>query len=391
MKITDVKSTYISSPLPEEFHPAWAPEATYTHIPISVVEIFTDEGIVGIGACKVPGTEEGGKIHQDPTNLGVAYTVEKMIKPYFIGRDPFKVEELARFIRTASSFGFRAWFVEMALWDIIGKASNQPIYRLLGACRNKIKAYASTGQVKSPEQRLEDIQKFYEEGWRAVKLRFHSTNPYDDLKTVEMVRKVLGDKIDIMVDANQASIMSSPSPGPIWDYKIAFTIAKELERFDVKWLEEPLPQYNYKELSRLTANTLIDIAGGEDNQGVHEFNDLITNRCYNIIQPDCTVSEGLFQLRKIAAIAEANYIKVIPHTWSNGLGLVGNLHLAASIPNCPYFEYPYDPPAFTFEAYNWILQDPVRIDKDGYIVVPEKPGLGVELNQDIMKRYGRKL
>ena len=391
MKITDVKSTYISSPLPEEFHPAWAPGAIETQIPISVVEIFTNEGIVGIGACETHGTGEGTKIHQDPTNFSVAYTVDKMIKPYFIGQDPFKVEELARFIRAASSFGSRVWFVEMALWDIIGKASNQPIYRLLGASHDKIKAYASTGEVKSPEQRVEDIQKFYEEGWRAVKLRFHSISPYDDLKTVKMIREALGDKIEIMVDANQADPMCSPSAGPVWDYKIAFTIAKELEQFDVRWLEEPLHGYNYKELSQLTAHTLIDIAGGENKQGIHEFRDLIINRCYNTIQPDCTLSEGLFQIRKIAAIAEAHYIKVIPHTWSNGLGLVGNLHLAASIPNCSYFEYPYDPPAFTFGAFNWILQDPVGIDKDGYIVVPDKPGLGVELNQDVMKRYGSRL
>ena len=120
----------------------------------------------------------------------------------------------------------------------------------------------------------------------------------------------------------------------------------------------------------------IKIAGGEDNHGLHEFKLLIDRRCYDILQPDALLSEGIFQLRKVAALAEAAYLEFVPHTWGNGIGLLANLHLAAAMPNCPFLEFPHDPPSgFTLASRDQMLRQPLTIDAEGAVRVPDRAGI----------------
>jgi len=372
MKMTDLTLEVAEFPFPEDFHPAWAPGGAEKGVRATILKILTDEGITGIAGA---------------TAFGSELPTFKALRPYLIGKDPFAVEQHIQTLRNVRTHGGLPWAVEIALWDIIGKASNLPIYKLWGGYRDRIKAYASTGELRPPERRIEDVYRYYEEGFRAVKLRVHYLEMKEDIQIVAAVREALGDKMEIMVDANQAGVLASPGYNPVWSYSRAVTTARELEKLNVSWLEEPLNRHDFKGLARLTKEVDLPIAGGEVNVGIRELKLLLDLDCYDILQPDATLSEGLFQLRMLAGVAHVDGKRFIPHTWGNGLGLVANLHLAASVPNCSHLEYPYDPPSFTKEAYFGMLQNPLEIDREGYVQVPQGPGLGVELDEDAIARH----
>jgi L-alanine-DL-glutamate epimerase-like enolase superfamily enzyme len=336
--------------------------------------VHTDEGISGIGA----GPEVG--------MLGI-HTFADLVAPYILGKDPFMVEQISPYLRNAVRDGSYPWAFEMALWDIIGKASQQPVYRLWGGFQQRISAYASLAEVPSREEQVERIHQLRSVGMKAFKLRLRRPNIKDDIALVEHVRSVFADQIDLMVDANQANVMPSPNPIGAWTYNEALTVARAMQELDVLWLEEPLPRYNYQQLAQLADAVDIPIAGGELNIGLHEYKTLIDMNCYDIIQADASFSEGIFQLRKVAALAEMSFKKFIPHTWSNGIGLAANLQLAASLPNCPWFEFPVDPPGWTIEARDFMLKKPFQVDEDGSISLTELPGLGLELDELAIQKY----
>lgn len=374
MKINQIECSLLEYPLPAPLRPSWAPGRVFTTTNCTLLRVHTDEGISGIGA----GPEVG--------MLGI-HTFADLVAPYILGKDPFMVEQISPYLRNAVRDGSYPWAFEMALWDIIGKASQQPVYRLWGGFQQRIPAYASLAEVPSREEQVERIHQLRSVGMKAFKLRLRRPNIKDDIALVEHVRSVFADQIDLMVDANQANVMPSPNPIGAWTYNEALTVARAMQELDVLWLEEPLPRYNYQQLAQLADTVDIPIAGGELNIGLHEYKTLIDMNCYDIIQADASFSEGIFQLRKVAALAEMSFKKFIPHTWSNGIGLAANLQLAASLPNCPWFEFPVDPPGWTIEARDFMLKKPFQVDEDGSISLTELPGLGLELDELAIQKY----
>jgi L-alanine-DL-glutamate epimerase-like enolase superfamily enzyme len=375
MKITDLRVALVFVPFPGPVYPAWRAGGSQEGTLATVLEIDTDAGITGLGTAFVHGRRE------------MIETVEHMVKPYLVGRDPFAVERHIHLLRTAQLFGAKPWLVEIALWDIIGKAAGLPLYRLWGGFQDRVKAYASTAEVRPPARRADDIRRYRDEGFRAVKLRLHHDDPRDDLRVVEACLRAANGEMQIMTDANQGTILPYHTTGPRWSYETARWMARELGQMGVVWLEEPLPRFDFDNIARLSAEVDIPIAGGEANAGLHEFKWLIERRCYDILQPDATLSEGIFQLRKVAGMAEAFGLQFVPHTWADGVGMAANLQLAASVPNCGWLEFPHDPPNFTTEAFQALLVEPLRVDPDGCVRVPEGPGLGVELNRDVLNRF----
>jgi D-galactarolactone cycloisomerase len=376
MKIIQIECALIEYPLPAPLRPAWAPGRVFTSTGCTLLRVHTDEGITGIGA----GPDVG--------MLGI-HTFSDLLAPYILGKDPFRVEQISPYLRVASRDGSYPWAFEMALWDIIGQAAGQPVYRLWGAFQERLPVYASLAEVPSPQEQVERLHLLREQGYRAFKMRLRRPTIREDIQLVEYVRREFGDEIDLMVDANQAHVMPSPNPIGAWSYEDALAIARAMQTFNVLWVEEPLPRYNLQQLARLTAAVDIPIAGGELNIGLHEYKTLVDMNCYDIIQADAAFSEGIFQLRKVAALAEMSYKKFIPHTWSNGIGLGANLHLAASLPNCPWFEFPVDPPAWTVESRDFMLAEPFHIDPDGSISVSNRPGLGMQLDEDAIAKFSK--
>ncbi len=367
MNITGIEIRVLEYPLERPFVSTWQPMPTVHHR-VHLAFIHTDEGITGVGS--------GG--------VAARWDVARL---FLLGQDPFAIEQHVQNMRSFAFFIGRPWPLEVALWDIIGKATGQPIYKLLGGGQQRLKAYASTGELRSPEQRVEDALRLRDEGFRALKLRFHRPNPRDDLRVLEAVRKAVGDSMDIMVDANYGWVIAPDRAPQRWDLRTAISMARAMEELGVYWLEEPLYCYDYDGLAELRRQVNLRIAGGELNQGFHEFKIFLEKDCFDVYQPDVTFAGGFFQCRQIAAMAQAHGKMVSPHTWTNGIGLAANLHFAASLGHCPYLEFPYDPPNWTPEARDFMLAEPFRIDDEGYVKVPEAPGLGIELDEEKLKRY----
>lgn len=368
MKITKVAAEFLDVPLGGEFRPTWNPGVVQTSIYTTLVRVTTDEGMVGIGAGPCSGP-------------AAARLLESQAQPLLEGLDPFRIEELARRMRPVVNEYAWPWCIEMAVWDLLGKATGQPVAKLLGGYTDTLPAYASLGEYRPTAARIDDIHRLQDEGFRAVKLRFRADAIRDDLALVAALREEFGPTLTLMVDANQGHVMPGSARTRIWDLKLALYVADALAELDVAWLEEPLPRRQYRELAELTRLARLPIAGGELNLRLDEFTILIDRRCYDLIQADAAFSEGMWGCRKIAAMAEAYGLPFMPHTWSNGIGLLANFQLAASLPNCPYLEVPYDPPAFTHAGRDRLLRHPLTVDQDGFAHLPERPGLGIELDE----------
>ena len=332
------------------------------------LEVHTDQGLVGIG----PALDE---------------SLLRTVNEQLAGKDPFDVE--AHAARLDYFGGRRARggtsSVDIALWDLIGKASGQPLYRLWGGGKEKVVAYASAIRLSSPGRAASLAVQLLEEGWKAIKLRLHHETFEEDVLTAEAVRAAVGDRMAIMADPNQAQSPSSWQPGVRWDLPRAVTTARELERLGVRWLEEPLPRYAFDELRALSAAVDIPIAGGEGNSGLHEFGWMMERDVYDIYQPDCRVSGGITELRAIAALARAFGKRVVPHHGGGSLGTIAHLHLVASWPHAPYVELLHEPPVGSYRHRLAIFRDPPTLDADGHLPVPQGPGLGVEIDPDLIE------
>jgi D-galactarolactone cycloisomerase len=372
--VTRVSSRVVELPLPADFHPAWGRGQVQRSFFITVVEVETAGGVTGVTAAEA--------------GLEAAVAIDRFVAPHLIGQDAAAPERFISVLRDAEILGSPVYCIEIALWDIVGKLAGMPVYKLWGAATDRVPAYCATGEVRDPAARVEDCRRILEDGFRAVKLRFHSDDPRDDLRVVEAVRADLGDRLAILVDANQAGVLPGVGGHRQWSLRTAIDVALELERLRVTWLEEPLSRHDYAGLRTLREHVAtLQIAGGENNHGLPEFALLIGQGCYDVLQPDAVLSEGVYQLRKIAALAEASGLSVAPHTWTHGIGLLANLHLVASISNTSWFEFPHEPPGWPAAAFSQMLLDRPWIDAGGCLAVPDRPGFGFELDQDLIERH----
>jgi L-alanine-DL-glutamate epimerase-like enolase superfamily enzyme len=192
--------------------------------------------------------------------------------------------------------------------------------------------------------------------------------------------------MEIMVDANQAQSSGNWQPGILWDFRRALETAKELDRLGCYWLEEPLPRYAFSDLAKINQAVAMPIAGGENNPGFHEFVQMVKDNVYDLLQPESMVMEGITALRKVGVLAEAFGKKIAPHHGGRSLGTIAHLHLIASWPHAPYLELLHDPPVGLYQHGFSILQNPPTVDAQGFMAVPQGPGLGVEINPDLIDR-----
>jgi L-alanine-DL-glutamate epimerase-like enolase superfamily enzyme len=309
------------------------------------------------------------------------------VKTQLVGKDPFETEDhhaRLRYYAPGSPYRGSA-SVDIALWDLIGKACGQPLYRLWGGSKEKVPAYASFIRLSTTEERARLAGELAAEGWQAVKLRLHHADLREDIRTVEAVRKVVGDRIEIMADANQAQSSGNWQPGVLWDFRRAVETARELQRLKCFCLEEPLPRYAFDQLAELNRLVELPLAGGENNRGLHEFRWICERGIYDILQPESLVTEGVTGLRKVAVLAESYGKTIMPHHGGGDLGTVAHLHLVASWTQAPYLELLHDPPVGDYRHRLAILREPPVVDKAGFVHLPQGPGLGVEINPDLIQ------
>jgi D-galactarolactone cycloisomerase len=354
--------------------PKKIPQDTRDYI---VTQIHTDQGLVGT-------TMDGD--YQLPS--GIARQVQERAAAYFLGKDPFDIEvHNAAFFQTVK-LPVRTFYLEVALWDIIGKALGQPLYRLWGAHSTKVKPYAATVHFdRSPEQRAEDALKFYELGFRAIKLRLHSDKVEDDIRMPRAVIEAVRGKMDVMVDANQAHKRAGDPP-PVWDVDRALRTARELEDLGLYWLEEPLNRHDYDGLARVRGSLKrMHLAGGEGNVGLADFATMLSKRAFSYLQPDPMIGGPVSVIRKIAAMAEGFGVLFGPHHGKSGVGMLANLHMQCAAPNSGYLEYMYDPGFWNPEGFQAGFEAQYPIDKEGFIHAPTAPGLGAPWDRKWFRKY----
>ncbi len=361
MKITGIEISHHRLPLDPAFRPSWDFRPR-THFDATIVRVNTDAGLTGIGSGD---TMTGFEGHES----------------LFVGQDPMRLERHNRILSNIQFHYGRAWPLDIALWDLAGKITGQPVWKLLGGRSPSVAAYASSATLREPEAMADVAERMLARGFRGMKVRFHRGDWREDIRSLEAVRKRVGGRLELMVDCNQGWRMSFDDETP-WTLKDALTVARELERLGVYWMEEPLFRGDRKGMAQLRGMVGIRIAGGEMTRELYEFRDLIEDRALDVLQPDAALVGGITGLRRIAAQAEEAGLTFTPHTWTNGIGVIANLHLTAGVSDAPFIEFPFDPPEWSLERRDFMLAAPLDIDPEGLLRLPEVPGLGMELDEE---------
>jgi L-alanine-DL-glutamate epimerase-like enolase superfamily enzyme len=366
VKITAIEARVYRYPLEPPFRAAWDPVPRAVQ-DATVVMVHTDEGITGVAS--------GGDGLPD----------RELLERLLAGVDAFRTEAVREICETVDLHGGRPWAVEVAVWDAVGQALEIPLWRLLGGRSERLLAYASTGELLEPAERVERCLRLREGGVRALKLRFHRPDWRDDVAVVAAVREAVGGDVELMVDANQGWRMPGDRAAR-WDVATAAQCARELEALSVYWLEEPLRTDDIEGYRALRALTGLRLAAGELVRSAAEARDLVAAGV-DVVQADVLFVGGIGGCRRIAALADLHGRAWSPHTWSNGLGLVANLHAALAFSPAPYVEVPLDPPAWSAERRDWLLPAAVEIAPDGTVAPPDGTGLGVELDLESLERW----
>jgi D-galactarolactone cycloisomerase len=377
-KISRIELFHVAIPLAAPFYPSWIPGLPQTENRFDLIKITTEDGITGYSA--------GPAMYHERRGLG------DLIGPYLIGEDATDIALIQQRLREISYLGWRQYWIEPAFWDILGKSKNKPVYELLGGEAGRINLYASTGELKTPNEIINDAEAHYEAGFRTIKIRVHDMAETDDINRLTTIAKAIGGKMKIGVDANQGWRVTIIGDAPLWDLPRAKRFADVCADHNIAWLEEPLPMDDYESLANLRSYSQVPIAGGElHSSGQVEFDTMLGKGCYDIYQPDAIFTGGIFQTFEIAKKCREKGVSYTPHTWTNGIGFAVNLQLmaASGFSSTMELEYPISPPGWTVESRDAILETPFTHD-NGTMQLSTLPGLGFKINRKILKKYGKR-
>ncbi|MBK8027178.1 MAG: mandelate racemase/muconate lactonizing enzyme family protein [Chloroflexi bacterium] len=377
MKITDVQACVIGEQVPHSGGSVW-----------TFVRIYTDEGIVGTGECNSGGPGASGFA----TKAAIMAMRERII-----GEDPFNVNLIYEKLRRGGRYGgstnapiiFALTGIDNALYDICGKALGVPVYKLLGGkFRDRIRLYADchAGEEESVQAYAEKAIERVEQGFSAVKFDVDSTgvgklDPYNwtvgakemtyIIGLIEGLREAIGFEIDLAIDCHGQ-----------FDLPSAITLAKAVEPLRLMWLEEPVPAENVAALAQVKASSSTVICSGENQYTRFEFMELFNAKAVDVIMPDLAKAGGIAEGKRIADLADAHYIPIAPHNVSTPHGMMASAHVMASVPNFLVLELH----ALEIPWWSDLCDGDKPFFQDGFMTVSERPGIGVELNDDVARR-----
>lgn len=361
MKITEVRTYSPVYPVKDPFSNAMR---TTRERAFGLVEITTDSGLTGWGE-------------------GATVPARRALDAQVMGRNPFDYELIWEGLHKAGIDTAAISAVDIALWDIMGKALEQPVYQLLGgAFRTRVQAYA-TGLFRreraDPTAALVDEARGYvDEGFKAMKMKV-GFGPDYDIKNVAAVRRAIGDEILFAVDANCG-----------YDRGSAIAVGQEIAKQNLLWFEEPIAADDVEGYIEIRRALNMRISGAEQLRGRWAFRRMIQERALDIIQPDVCVCGGFTEFRKISAMASANHVRVIPHMFGTAIRLAATLHLSAALPDSPRAHVPF-PALLEYDMSENALRtelarEPIR-HKAGIVEVPQAPGLGIEIDREVLQKY----
>jgi L-alanine-DL-glutamate epimerase-like enolase superfamily enzyme len=361
VKITTIRTQRLRLPLDPPFFAAWDPTPRRA-FEATIVRVETDAGLVGTGS-------------------GDTMAGFEQFEHLFLGQDPRAIARHVRTLETISFHAGRYWPLEAALWDLLGRTLDQPAAMLLGGAADRLPAYASWGELRAPEQRAEDAQALLRQGFRAVKVRIARDRIDEGVAVVAAVRAAVGDRLDIMVDLNQWWRMPGDIERGLGPVDARRTIER-LREHGVLWVEEPLDGDDRPGMRSLRDSSGVRIGGGEMARTFEDLRVALEDDALDVYQPDVVLALGMSSARTFAELALRRNRWFTPHTWTNGIGLLANLHVCAGVGGGPYIEFPHDPPGWTPERRDFMLAEPVTIDAQGMLHVPDAPGLGMELDEE---------
>ncbi len=362
MKITNVETYLIDVPLQQRT--ITDSQSNVDSVEFVQIRIDTDDGFSGWGF----------NWNYTKGTRAVKVIIDDTYAPFLPGNDPLLHKQILQELYYKNHFIGRVGItrvalcaVNMALWDIRLKSVGLPLWKYLGPCRNRVKAYNTDGGWLSwsTDELINDMKAIIDRGFDAVKMKIGRPDPREDIKRVKAVRNALGTYVDIMVDANT-----------VWDLKTATKWGRQLEEYNISWLEEPMNPFDKPAHAQLAQSLDIPIAVGETIYTKYDFRDYIDMHAVDIVQADATKLLGIDEWLEVAALARMHDLEVIPHT-----NVQQKLHvqLAAATPNVPMVEYCY-------ESLATIWEDPLSV-VDGYYTLPEQPGLGCKLTDEVLTKY----
>jgi L-alanine-DL-glutamate epimerase-like enolase superfamily enzyme len=370
MKIAELRITGLSGGTVEG---GWVDDLKPEEDINTIIEVVTDEGLVGVGSAM--------------TSKALVEAAVKLLRPMLIGERADEPSRVSERLRQSMFWQGRGGAVEhaissidIALWDLMGKICNQPVARLLGGYyRDRIKPYGSLLFDEPPKLR-EKLQQAVARGFKAIKMGWRPFGRRDrktDELLVQTARETVGPDIELMVDAGGSE--------QYWPhgYKWALETAKMLADYDIVWFEEALPPDDIEGFIELRRHAPLPITTGEVLTRRQSFRPYLERQAVDIIQPDCTKCGGLTEAWRIGWMAYEHNILLVPHGWNTAIGLAADLHLTAALPVARYVEF-LTPSPYLDE----LITEPFRPDAEGYLHVPTKPGLGIELNREALKRFG---
>ncbi|NUM53206.1 MAG: mandelate racemase/muconate lactonizing enzyme family protein [Candidatus Hydrogenedentes bacterium] len=403
MRITQVDFFYVRIPLAENrpgffaahphFLPSWIPGFRQSEVRFYLLRLVTDTGLEGCAAMPAMGTER--------------YGLGNLIGPYLMGMNPEDINTVNQRIQELSYIGMRNGWIDAACWDLIGKIRGEPLWKLLGGTGGHVYPYASTGETHDHDPNvIRDIVRMRkDEGFRGIKLRVkhHELAPMVDY--VAAAREEAGPDMRIMVDANQGWPVDVVDETPRWSREFAAQFAQAIEPCNVYWLEEPLNRGDFVGLAQLRRQTKTPIAGGELNASWSDFQRMFELESLDVFQPDAVLAGGTYAggisvvswivrevLKRRAAPEDSYRPRFSPHTWTTGLGFVIGLHLVGVLPEAErsLLEYPLEG-NWKPEYWGRYVRDLPGPGPDGRIAIPNAPGLGVQIDWDVVARFGKRI
>ena len=366
MKITDVKTIRLRATIPAEGQ-VFSRSGVRSTRSTTLVQVETDEGLNGIGSCS-----GNGEL--------LEFIISRILKPLIVGMDPTEIDQLwdRAYVRGGhKEFGTRGVGVvalsgiDIALWDIQGKARGVPLYELLGGkSRDKVPVYATALYPEEPAQVARRARAFADQGFHGVKIKV-GFDLDEDLRIVRAVRRELGKDFVVMTDANQG-----------YSLDVALQAAAGFADAGAFWLEEPLFVEDIEGHAALRERGRVPIAVGENLHTCAAFRDFIASGAVDFLQPDVARAGGITEVRKIAALGAKHGLPVSFHTWGDAIALAASVHLSAALQDCIVMEldYTYNP------LREELLRQPLELVR-GFLIPPEKPGLGVELDPEALERF----
>jgi len=347
-----------------------------------VILVHTDKGITGIGEV-----DSSPYVVREIINMPASHMVCKGLKEILIGQDPFDIEVLwDKMYQESYYYGRRSAGIhaisgiEMALWDIVGKALNMPVYKLLGgAYRTEIPAYCSVLMPDNEDDIKRIIDTYMPMGFKGIKFGWGALGQSreKDISLISASRRALGKGPMLMIDI-----------GMRWkDAKTAIQMCNLLEEYDLSWIEEPFSPDNISAYKRLASSVNMKISAGEEVGTLYEFAELLDNDCIDILQPDMSRCGGISIAKKAADIAKLKEIPVIPHAFKTGILMSASLQFIAAVKNSFVLEYCSQE---TVLSKN-LIRHHFNIDRNGNVSIPDKPGLSIELNEEILEKYSVKI